>query len=75
MEQEDPADQHLALRLVSLVELWIFQPQIGYSSPGQLIFNGMHLLQEGKRVFTQELAGLTDRALNLMGRRKGVVLA
>jgi len=39
---------------------------MAYSAPGLLASDGLHLSQRGKRVFTQELAGLIDRALNWM---------
>ncbi|KAK4832299.1 hypothetical protein QYF61_021698 [Mycteria americana] len=37
---------------------------VAYTAPGLMVSNGSYLSQRGKRVFTQELVGLIDRALN-----------
>lgn len=52
--------------------IWgFFNRGVIYTMPGLLTADGMHLSQRGKRVFAQELEGLTDRTLNWTAMRKG----
>jgi len=42
----------------------VFDHGSAYMAPGLLATDRIHLSQRGKRIFAQELAGLTERALN-----------
>jgi len=41
-----------------------FDNGMGYTAPGLLASDRVHLCQRGKRVFAHKLVGLIDRALN-----------
>ena len=68
MDEEDyRRSQQMNLRLQD----WCYQQGFGffnhglvYRMPDLLALDGMHLSQRGKRILGQELAGLTERALN-----------
>lgn len=48
--------------LASLAELFWFESV--YMTPGLLVTDGVRLSQSGKRIFSQELEGLSERALD-----------
>ena len=43
-----------------------------YSTPGLMAADRFHLSLRGKRILAQELAGLTERALNYVRREMGL---
>lgn len=50
-EQADPADQHVALRLVSLAEFWVFQLWDGLFFTRSTVIQWNAPLAEGERGF------------------------
>lgn len=64
---KEPADQYLALSLLTLAEFVIFfffGHGLVYTTQGLLATDGVQLSQRGKRIFFQELAGLIELALS-----------
>jgi len=50
--------------IVDFLKNHVSDNRMAYMATGLLASDGIHLSQRGKQVFAQELAGLTDRALN-----------
>jgi len=56
--------QQINTQLQAWCHLGFFDHRTVYMAPDLLATDGVHLLQKGKRILAQELAGFIDRALN-----------
>lgn len=71
---KNPSDKYMAKMQMPLQEFWLFRPRTSLLSSWPSAVGEIHLGQGDKRILSQELSGLINKALNWVWKSKGVLV-